>query len=71
MEASRHSMLHRTMLTLAAGRTVLGAEREYWYASVEMVLSGKRAATWLTKVSSEPAGEPSRASIWRHESHSQ
>ena len=65
------SMVHRTMLTLSAGRRVFGAEREYWYARVEMVLSGNSVATRLTKASRDPAGVPSRSSMARHRSHSQ
>src|SRR3989339_1163521 len=66
-----HSMLQSMMLTFSRGLMCLGAALEYWYARVEITLSGNCPATLLTKARSEPDGDPSTLSMARQASHSQ
>jgi hypothetical protein len=47
-------MLHNIIFTFFLGIRFLGGTREYWYASVDIILSGNLSATLLIKFIIDP-----------------
>src|SRR5665213_2125128 len=58
------SILHNIMFTFFLGTIPTGGTRVYWYARVEMVLSGNRSATSLMKGSNDPIPVGEYSSLW-------
>ncbi|HEY5523033.1 MAG TPA: hypothetical protein VIK21_07555, partial [Desulfuromonadaceae bacterium] len=48
------SILQSIIFTFFPGKRSFGGTRVYWYASVEMILSGNLSATLLTNVRNDP-----------------
>src|ERR1035437_7677825 len=48
------SILHNIIFTFFPGKRSFGGTRVYWYARVDIILSGNLSATLLTKVKNDP-----------------